>query len=68
MKAADIIGRKIVRVEQSRVYRDGYFAGMDVTAVVLDNGWQLRPLTVETDGEYGTDLVLAKPSGDGSSS
>jgi hypothetical protein len=61
MKSRDVVGRKIVRVEQERLPSN---TGMvwHVHALVLDNGTKIWPNTCETDwGEYLTELHVHKP-------
>lgn len=61
MKSRGIVGRRIVAIEQRRVFiHDSDNASCwNVAAIVLDNGVVLRPLTIETDhGEYCTEMII----------
>jgi hypothetical protein len=64
MKARDVIGRRIVAVEQG-MFDTGVVAGVvdrkhEVSALVLDNGTRLVFHTIECDDGYATDVIVQK--------
>ena len=60
MKTKNVIGQKIVAVEQSRVHLSGRRSTITVDALVLENGVQLVPIAYETGAEPIGDLQLLR--------
>lgn len=62
MRARDAEGRRIVKVNQYRFWNvhNGSWC-VCVTSLDLDNGTALLPMTVETESEYATEMVVWKP-------
>lgn len=60
MKARNVIGKKIVAVNQERVFdartKKWFF---NVRSIQLDDGTRLIPLTVELDDDYGIEVLVA---------
>lgn len=62
MKARDIVGRRVVSIEQTTFWNshlgknDNY-----VTSITLDNGTCLLPTAYETETEPLVDFVVWKP-------
>lgn len=63
MNTRNVIGRRIVAVRQTRT---GSSTGpsVDVSAIVLDNGYEIRPNVVETNegGDYLVEMMVVKSS------
>jgi len=62
MRARDIVGRRIVRVEHVRSRFRESPAEYDTvcTRIVLDNGWSIVGVAFESDWEPYADLKLVK--------
>lgn len=63
MEIRHALGKRIIEVRQRRVYRTDIsgFAGMQVEAIVLEDGTEIRPFAFETGYDYGADAVVVKP-------
>jgi len=62
MNTKDAVGKRILRIEQSRVGDGRGGTHWDVSAIVLENGTRLIPRTVETEhGEYLITIEKVKP-------
>lgn len=62
MKAADLIGRKIVRIDHDRVgCSEARRSFVAVSRIVLDNGVVLLPSALPTDDQPVGDLVRVNP-------
>lgn len=62
MRARDVVGRTIVKVNQHRFWNEN--AGkmdVNVDSFELDNGTVVWPVTIETDAEYGHEFAVWKP-------
>jgi hypothetical protein len=57
-----VLGKKIVAVRQRKFYNDhtGRMS-VDVLAIVLEDGTELRPVTIELAGDYGHSISVSKP-------
>lgn len=61
MKSSDVVGRKIVRVEQYRATnRNTRKPAWYLDRIVLDNGTVLTVTTIETEGDYAHELTAHK--------
>lgn len=61
MRARDLVGRKIVKVNQSRWANSNCGDRWVIDSLVLDNGAVVTFTTVEGDGDYGTDVTVHRP-------
>lgn len=63
MRARDVVGKRIVRVAQSRMWNDngGGFV-WNVDHLELEDGTLVWATTVETEGEYLHEFTALKPS------
>ena len=63
MKAKDVVGRKIVRVEQNRIQADDSHAGCwAIRALVLDDGTEIRFSVHEIEADYAIEAYVVKPT------
>jgi hypothetical protein len=62
MKSRDVVGKRIVRIEQSPMRSAGQNRP-NVFAIVLEDGTELHPITLEAEdaSEYGTEIIVYKP-------
>lgn len=61
MKAKDVIGRKIVRIDQQRFVNPNTGRPCwHVSAIHLEGGVTLKITTIETPGDYAHDLSVHK--------
>ena len=60
MRSRNVIGRKIIRVDQDRVSTPTGPA-LDLTRMVLDNGFSITFSVVETEGEYVIEGTVHRP-------
>lgn len=59
MRARDAVGKRIVKIHQTRHIVNGY-PTYNVEAIELENGTLLCPVTVETDhGAYYVENIVA---------
>ncbi|HET7341054.1 MAG TPA: hypothetical protein VFL90_06300 [Methylomirabilota bacterium] len=63
MKARGVVGKRIVSVRQETFWNDQVGrTDANVHALVLEDGTELRPFTIETNGgDYAHDLLVARP-------
>jgi len=62
VKARDVVGRKIVRVEQDRISSDGSHAGCwAIRAIVLDDGTEISFSVHEIEADYAVEARVWKP-------
>lgn len=62
MKLRDVAGKRIAAIRQGRVgASDARRSQWAVDAIVLEDGTELRFVTIELEGEYATDVVVCKP-------
>jgi len=61
MKTRDIIGRKIVKVNQVRTQTDYGDTIYDVRSVELDNGTKLVFTVVELPSDYAVEVMVLRP-------
>ena len=62
MKTRDVLGKRIVAVRQHRRMRDDVrdFAGMEVDAIILDDGTEIRPHAFETGYDVAADCIVVR--------
>lgn len=60
MRARDIVGRKVVRVEQERTYDDNHELLYELRCIVFDNGTELWFNVAEMPGDYAVMGVVVK--------
>jgi hypothetical protein len=62
VKARDVVGRKIVAVDQNRFWdeRAGGWI-FEVRALVLDNGARVYPSVVELECDYAVEMYVTRP-------
>lgn len=62
MKLSHVKGKRIVGVRQNYM-RTGFGRALDVHAIILEDGTELRPITIEEKEAafYGTDFVVYRP-------
>lgn len=66
MRARDVVGRRVVAVEQQRVWDQGTGGWVvHVHALVLDNGARLAPVVLELEDDYAVELLVVKPRKEG---
>lgn len=61
LRSKDVVGKRIVKVEQSRASNGRGKMVWDVEALVLEDGTRLIPVTVETEGDYFHKFIVNKP-------
>jgi hypothetical protein len=63
MKSAHVVGKRIAKIEQTRCWNEngGYF-WWDLEAIVLEDGTRIGVMTIETEGEYGHEAVVSRPT------
>lgn len=59
MRSRDVIGKKIVNIRQRRIYSYGHVS-MDVEAIILEDGTEIRPCAYETESDHCCDCVVVK--------
>ena len=61
MKSRGIVGKRIVAVRQSHFWNENIRTmDIDVIAIVLEDGTELRPVVSETGCEYAVDFIVVK--------
>lgn len=60
MRSRDIVGKRIVKVEQTRVDDGRGHMIWDVEAFVFEDGTRLIPMTVETEADYLHRFIVQK--------
>ncbi len=60
METRNIIGKRIVEIRQRRFTDRNRGPMVDVIAVVLENGTELRPIVHEAEDDYCVDFLVAK--------
>lgn len=64
MRTRNVLGQRIVRVEQGRTSRGhGYPPANTVNFLELENGMRLFPMVKEGDAEYFVDFLTLKKGG-----
>jgi hypothetical protein len=65
MRSRDVLGKRIVRVDQYRMRSNGGRTHWALARIVLDDGTVIFPTTIEPDlkdwTEYGTQMSAVKP-------
>lgn len=64
MQSRGVVGKRIKRIIQNRrLTREcGGDVAVDVHAIELDDGTQIKPVVAETDfGEYCVEMIVVKP-------
>lgn len=61
MRARDVVGKRIVKVNQHQFYNE-HTGHMDncVDSLELDNGTVIWPVTIEQDAEYAHEMAVWK--------
>lgn len=59
MKTRDVVGKSIVAIRQGWIEAN-YGRAWAVEAIVLDDGSELRFVTIELNSDYATDVVVAR--------
>lgn len=62
MRARGVVGKRIVAIRQRRFFSE--FGGdwvVDVQAIILEDGTELRPLVVPVEDDYIVDVRVVKP-------
>jgi hypothetical protein len=63
MKSRGVVGKKITAIRQYRYYDRNHGLIIDVQAIVLEDGTELRPLAAEVEDAtfYPVDMIVVKP-------
>lgn len=64
MKSKNVVGKKIVGIRQRQYVDPSHGRIVDIDAIILEDGTELRPLASEIeDGDhYPVDMIVVKPS------
>ena len=58
MRSRGIVGKRVARIDQARVWTGREFV-WNVNAIVMEDGTRLCPMTCETDfGEYQVEVLV----------
>ncbi len=60
MRAADVVGRKIVKITQRRVRDSGHQTVWELERIELDNGTWITFNVAEMDGGYAVEAMTLK--------